>query len=177
MLYNKVNMLTCVAALAVAAGTTSADGHATLKFAPGDDSVFNRDNYEAFAEANDFRGQSLTITCPWTGPDKELVDSVIAYFETATGASIEYSGSDSFEQDIVISSQAGSAPNIGVFPQPGPAADLASPGALTPLPDDTADWIRDNCAAGQSWVDLGTYGGLSSVVATVSAISISSALL
>jgi alpha-glucoside transport system substrate-binding protein len=44
-----------------------------------------------------------------------------------------------------------------VFPQPGLAADMASRGFLTPLEDGTADWIRENYAAGQSWVDLGTY--------------------
>ena len=30
---------------------------------------------------------------------------------------------------------------------------------MTPLADGTADWVRANYAAGQSWVDLGTYAG------------------
>ncbi|MEP2424414.1 MAG: ABC transporter substrate-binding protein, partial [Tateyamaria sp.] len=76
---------------------------------------------------------------------------------SATGAQVNYSGSDSFEQDIVISARSGSAPNLAVFPQPGLAADMASQGYLAPLPDGTADWVRDNFAAGQSWVDLATY--------------------
>jgi hypothetical protein len=37
-------------------------------------------------------------------------------------------GSDSFEQQIVIDAEAGSAPNIAVFPQPGLAADMAARG-------------------------------------------------
>jgi alpha-glucoside transport system substrate-binding protein len=41
--------------------------------------------------------------------------------------------SDSFEQQIVIDAEAGSAPNIAVFPQPGLAADMAARGFLTPL--------------------------------------------
>ena len=53
--------------------------------------------------------------------------------------------------------EAGSAPNVAVFPQPGLAADMASRGFLTPLAAGTADWVRENYAAGQSWVDLGTY--------------------
>lgn len=36
---------------------------------------------------------------------------------------------------------------------------MASKGFLTPLADDTADWIRNNYAAGDSWVDLGTFTG------------------
>ncbi|HHB83354.1 MAG TPA: carbohydrate ABC transporter substrate-binding protein [Devosia sp.] len=102
-------------------------------------------------------GQTLTIFGPWLTADKDNFDVVIDMFEEATGATVEYAGSDSFEQQIVIDTQAGSAPNIAVFPQPGLAADLASKGLLTPLADGTGDWVRENYAAGQSWVDLGTY--------------------
>jgi len=70
---------------------------------------------------------------------------------------VQYSGSDSCEQQIVIDAEAGSPPNIAVFPQPGLASDLASRGLLHSLGEETANWIRDNYAAGQSWVDLGTY--------------------
>ncbi len=150
----KFGLLGCSAVLALAAGAAFADGH--LNFAPGEGG-FNWESYEAFAAANDLSGQEMTMTGPWTGSDKELVDSVIAYFEEATGAEVEYSGSDSFEQDIVISTQAGTAPNVAVFPQPGLASDLAARGALSALGEDTADWVRENYAAGQSWVDLGTY--------------------
>ena len=34
---------------------------------------------------------------------------------------------------------------------------MAAQGLLTPLPEDMAAWVADNYAAGQSWVDLGTY--------------------
>jgi alpha-glucoside transport system substrate-binding protein len=143
-----------VAAFALMAGAAHADGH--LMFAPGE-GAFNWDSFEAFAAATDLSGQELRITGPWTGLDADIMNSVAAYFEAATGAVVNYSGSDSFEQDIVISIQANSPPNIAVFPQPGLAADMAGRGALSPLPDGTADWIVANYAAGQSWVDLGTY--------------------
>ncbi len=143
-----------VAALALTAGLAHADGH--LLIAPGEGGL-NWDSLDAFAAAHDLSGQELDITGPWTGADAELMENVVAYFEMATGATVNYSGSESFEQDIVISTQADSPPNIAVFPQPGLAADLASQGELSPLADGTGDWIRDNYAAGQSWVDLGTY--------------------
>ncbi|WP_417579943.1 ABC transporter substrate-binding protein [Pelagibacterium sp.] len=107
--------------------------------------------------AMDLSGQTLTVFGPWLTEDQEHFEAVIAPFEEATGANVQYSGSDSFEQQIVIDTQAGSAPNIAVFPQPGLAADLASRGYLAPLSDDTGQWVLDNYAAGQSWVDLGTY--------------------
>lgn len=152
----KKSLLAGVAALALTAGMAQADGH--MMFAPGE-GAFNWGSYDAFAGAHDLSGQTLSITGPWIGPDGELVESILAYFEEATGATVNYSGSDSFEQDIVIATQAGSAPNIAVFPQPGLAADMAARGLLTPLADGTADWVSANYAAGDSWVDLGTYAG------------------
>ncbi|MGY9048100.1 MAG: ABC transporter substrate-binding protein, partial [Rhodobacterales bacterium] len=144
-----------VAALALTAqGGAAAD----LKFAPGEGG-FNWDSYNAFADQYDLPGQTVEITGPWTGNEKAKVDEVFKYFEAATGATANYSGSDSFEQDIVISSRAGSAPNLAVFPQPGLAADMAKQGLLTPLAEGTADWVAENYSAGPSWVDLGTYEG------------------
>lgn len=147
---------TSVAVFALHAGLAAADGH--LFAAPGEGD-YNWASYEAFAAAHDLAGETVTITGPWTGLDAELFESVTAYFEAATGATVEYSGSDSFEQDIVIATQADSAPNIAVFPQPGLVADLASQGELAPLGDDFAAWIAENYAAGSSWVSLASSAG------------------
>ena len=143
-----------VAVAALAAG--SAQAMENLKFKPGEDARFNWASYEEL-KAMDLKGETITVFGPWLSVDKDLFESVIAYFEEATGANVEYAGSDSFEQQIVIDTGAGSAPNIAIFPQPGLAADLASKGLLAPLSDDTKSWVKDNYAAGQSWVDLGTY--------------------
>ncbi|MEX3015565.1 ABC transporter substrate-binding protein [Gymnodinialimonas hymeniacidonis] len=150
--------LASAAALALSASGALADGHINHVFAVGEGD-FNWDSYNTFADGFDLSGETVTITGPWTGADAELVNSVLDYFESATGAVVEYSGSDSFEQDIVIATQADSAPNVAVFPQPGLIADLASRGELTPLSEDTANWIRDNYAAGESWVSLATAAG------------------
>ncbi|WP_415156255.1 ABC transporter substrate-binding protein [Maritalea sp.] len=113
----------------------------------------------AFADSHvmDLKGETIKVFGPWLGVDKEHIQAVLAPFEEATGAVVDYAGSDSFEQQIVIDTQAGSAPNIAIFPQPGLAADLASKGLLVPLGTQTSDWVKENYAAGQSWVDLGTY--------------------
>lgn len=151
----KTTLLASSIAVAVLSFPTLA---ADLKYAPGEDARFNWQSYEAL-KSQDLKGQQVTIFGPWLTEDKELVESVFAYFEQATGATVNYSGSDSFEQQIAIDVQAGSAPNIAIFPQPGLAADLASKGFLTPLEPKTADWLNDNYAAGSSWVDLGTFKG------------------
>ena len=151
----KTAFLVSVATLAVAVGAAQAQD---LKFAPGEDARFNWASYEAL-KGTELSGQSVSILGPWLGPDKVLFESMIAYFEAATGADVQYSGSDSFEQQIVIDAEAGSPPDIAVFPQPGLAADLARKGHLRPLGEDIAAWLAENYAAGQSWADLGSYAG------------------
>jgi len=151
----KKSLYTGVAALALTAGMAHADGH--LMF-PAGEGPFSWDEYNAWAEnAPDLSGQTVTIFGPWLSPEDEYLGNMLAYFEDATGATVTYTGSDGFEQQIVIDAEAGSPPNIAVFPQPGLAANLASQGLLTPLGDDAASWVDANYAAGSSWVDLGTY--------------------
>jgi alpha-glucoside transport system substrate-binding protein len=145
-----------VAALAMMAGGAFAQD---LKFPVGE-GAFNWKSMEDFAAAHaDLKGQELTIAGPWLGPDQELVESMLAYFEKATGVDVKYVGSDSFETQVRIDTEAGSAANISVFPQPGLAADLAKLGHIAPLTDADAAWLKDNYAAGQSWVDLASFPG------------------
>lgn len=128
-----------------------------LKFAPGD-GAFSWETFEAFSQ-RDYTGQVVTVFGPWLGPDAELVESMLAYFEAATGADVRYNGSDSSAQQIIIDTSAGSPPDVAVIPQPGLLKDLAADGHAKPLDVELADWIRQNYAAGQSWVDLATFEG------------------
>ncbi|MEZ5779717.1 MAG: ABC transporter substrate-binding protein [Paracoccaceae bacterium] len=144
------------AALALIATSAAAQD---LKFAPGEDAKFNWASYEAYDAAYNLDGQTITIFGPWRGEDQALVESILAYFTAASGVAVNYSSSENYEQQIVIDTQAGSPPDIAILPQPGLIQDLASKGLLTPLGEDTEAWLRDNYAAGESWVSLGTYNG------------------
>ncbi len=126
-------------AVALTAGTAQAGSH--LLFAPGSGD-FNWESYEAL-KSTQLNGEQVTVFGPWLGPDQKLVENVLAYFKEATGADVRYVGSDSMEQQIVIDAEAGSAPNVAVFPQPGLAADMAKRGFLSPLGSETADWVRE----------------------------------
>ena len=105
------------------------------------------------------QAEQVTVFGPWLGPDQEQVEKVLEGFAEASGHDVSYVGSDSFEQQIVIDAEAGSAPNIAIFPQPGLAQDMARNGFPTPLADGTDDWVREHYAAGDSWVDLGSFAG------------------
>jgi alpha-glucoside transport system substrate-binding protein len=148
----KTRFFTSAAALALMAGTAQAQD---LVFPIGEGG-FNWDSYESFASEHDYSGETVTISGPWVGDDLDLVTSMLAYFEEATGATVEYSGSDSFESEIRRAAQTGGLPNVAVIPQPGLMADLARQGDIAPLGEDMAEWIVENYAAGQSWVDLAT---------------------
>lgn len=145
-----------VLALSVASGAAFAQSADDIVFPIGEDPRFNWESLDRFQEM-DLSGEEVTVLGPWLGPDRDLVNSVLAVFEEATGADVVFAGSDSMEQQIVIDFQAGSPPNVTVFPQPGLAADLAAQGALSPLGDEMQEWVLENYAAGSSWVDLGTY--------------------
>lgn len=150
------NLYAGAAVLALLAGQAGAQD---LKFAPGEDARFNWASFEEFKAAHDLKGQVLKIDGPWGGVDKALFESVIAYFEAATGADVQYSGGDGFEQRVMIDVEAGSPPGIAVIPQPGLAADLAKRGKLVPLKPEIGEFLKTEYAAGDSWVNLSTYAG------------------
>jgi alpha-glucoside transport system substrate-binding protein len=143
------------AALALLSGAAGAQD---LVFPVGE-GAFNWDSYTAFDEANNLDGQTLTIFGPWRGEDQVLAESVFAYFAAATGVTINYSSSENYEQQIVIDTEAGSPPDIAILPQPGLIGDLVKKGFVTPLGQETQDWLAANYAAGESWVGLGSYAG------------------
>jgi alpha-glucoside transport system substrate-binding protein len=126
-----------------------------LVFAIGEGD-FSWGDLDAFMEM-DFSGQELEFSTPWTLADNDLVESLLAYFEYATGVTIVHVGSDSFEQQILIDIESGNPPNIAVFPQPGLAADAAKNGGLIPLGDDVYNAVVENYAAGEGWAGMGTY--------------------
>jgi alpha-glucoside transport system substrate-binding protein len=145
-------------AAAVALAFAAPAGAQELKFEPGKDAKFTWANYDELKKT-DLKGETLTIFGPWRGEDETLVRSVLAYFAEATGADVQYSSSENYEQQIVIDTQAGSPSNISILPQPGLFQDLASKGLLTPLDDADAQYVKDNYGAGDSWVSYGTYKG------------------
>ena len=148
-------LLGFAAALALSAGSAAA---AELAVPIDSNPAFNWKSYHEFSAAHqDLKGQTLTVFSPWLTADEVGFKKVLAYFEAATGVTIQHTGSDSFEQQIVIDTQAGSPANISVFPQPGLAANIAAKGYLSPLGDNVKNWLLKNYAAGQSWVDLSTY--------------------
>lgn len=123
---------------------------------PVGDGPFTWSDLDRFSEM-DFGGEEVVFFGPWLRTEGEAVEEIVKYFNQATNANVRYIGSDSFEQQIIIDIQGGNPPNLAAFPQPGLAANAASIGGLVPLGDDIRNYVLENYAAGESWVDLATY--------------------
>ena len=141
--FTSLPTLVSALSLSLSGGAVFAQSAEDIVFPIGEDPRFNWADLERF-EAMDLSGEEITIQAPWRGPDGDIAKGVLATFEAATGADVFYA-------------DPGSPSNLAAFPQPGPAADRAAQGGLAPLGDEMRDWVRENYAAGQSWVDLGTF--------------------
>lgn len=151
----RTDLLAGAAALALSAGGAVAQ---ELKFPVGE-GAFDWESYRAYDAATDLDGQTLTIFGPWRGEDQVLVESMLAYFEAASGVEVNYSSSEGYEQQIIIDAEAGSPPDVAILPQPGLIADLAAKGHILPLGEEARAWLVGNYGAGESWAALGTYRG------------------
>lgn len=151
-------LLAGVSAIAVIIGGVSLVSAQDFKFPKGE-GAFSWDTLDAFAAAHaDLAGQTLTVWGPWReGGDQEQFETVLAYFEDATGVKVEYGSSENYEQQAQIDAAAGSSANITILPQPGLLADMASKGYLVPLGEDMQARVEAEHAAGSSFVSLGTY--------------------
>lgn len=131
-----------------------------LKFPKGEGG-FSWSSLDEFKAAHTgLEGQTLTIWDAWSEPgDKAQWESVLSYFEDATGIDVQAGSSKNYEEQARIDIAAGSPANITILPQPGLLADFAKQGALVDLGDDTSKWLTDNYSAGSSWAALGQYEG------------------
>src|SRR5690554_7782397 len=134
----------------LAVGTLSAQDDLLYPIGEG---PFTWSDLDRFNEM-DFGGEEVQFFGPWLRTEGEAVEEIVKYFNQATNANVVYVGSDSLEQQIIIDIQGGNPPNLTAFPQPGLAANAAAIGGLVPLSDDIRQYVLDNFAAGQSWVDL-----------------------
>lgn len=149
-------VLAIVAALAIGlVPMASAQDGDDLLFPVGE-GPFTWGDLDAFNEM-DLEGEEIIFFGPWLRTEGEAVEEILKYFNMATGANAIYVGSDSFEQQVLVDIEGGNPPNLAAFPQPGLAADVAERGGLVPLDDATRDYVMENYAASESWVDLATY--------------------
>ncbi len=114
------------------------------------------DSEPAAAPASD----RLVVTV--SGPERSdaeagALNAALEEFGNANGIAIVYKGSANWEADINIQLEAGSNPDISIFPQPGKLADFARDGRVLALPDEITEAVSANWT--DSVMDFGNVDG------------------
>ena len=108
-----------------------------------------------------FEGTTVTVDGAFEGNDPDgvkMAESVKA-FEEATGIDVNYIGNKEFEATISVRVDAGDAPDIVDFPQPGKAAQFVASGNIVDVTTFLSEeWLSQQY--NQSWRDMVTIDGM-----------------
>lgn len=110
------------------------------------------------AYAGEFKGTVVTATGPFTDEDAVKFDATVKGFEDQTGIDVQYEGSKEFEATISTRVDAGDAPDIVDFPQPGLLANFVKTGKVTDL-SQYLDQAALQKTYNQSWLDMAMMDG------------------
>ncbi|MEW5987623.1 MAG: ABC transporter substrate-binding protein [Chloroflexota bacterium] len=111
----------------------------------------------------DYKGTTVTVDGPFADEDILRFDKSVEPFETATGIDIQYVGGKEFEANISVRVDAGDAPDIADFPQPGLLGGFVRQGKVVDVSTFiAADWLSQQY--NQSWLDMGQMGGITAGV-------------
>ncbi len=107
---------------------------------------------------DDLAGVTLEVAAVWTGEEQRNFEQVLAAFEEATGATVNYTSTGDDIAAVLGSRIAGgNPPDVAMLPQPGLLRDFAQQGALQPIEEIAGDLVDAHYA--ETWRDLGTVDG------------------
>ena len=107
--------------------------------------------YSAVSEV----GGKVTILGSITGAEQQKLEAALAPFVEATGIEIEYQGTSAFTSLLPVRVEAGNAPDLALFPQPGLMADFARQGLLVPVTS-FINSAQLRQAYSEDWLKLGS---------------------
>ncbi len=82
-----------------------------------------------------FDGATVSIQGTIVDVEADRLNNSWADFESCTGINVEYQGTQEFEANIEVLAQGGTAPDLGIFPQPGLFERIARGGYFVEAPD------------------------------------------
>ncbi|RZM77293.1 ABC transporter substrate-binding protein [Leptolyngbya iicbica] len=109
---------------------------------------------EGTSEGDTLVGETVTILGTLTGNGEDKLMAAIAPFTEATGIEVVYEGTDAFTTLIAVRVDAGNAPDIALFPQPGLMLEFAQRGDLIPQAREPL-----TSAYAPYWLDLASVDG------------------
>jgi alpha-glucoside transport system substrate-binding protein len=153
---SKTRRISCLAAaasaIALAAAACGAPEEEENDRGAVPDDATDCANYEQYGELD---GETVSIMGSILDTEADEMQEAWAYFESCTGATIEYEGTAQFEADMKVRVDGGNAPDIALFPQPGLMSQfkddlVPASEAVTELA--TEGWTED-------WLNYGTIDG------------------
>jgi alpha-glucoside transport system substrate-binding protein len=108
-----------------------------------------------------YKGTTVTVDGAFEGndPDGVKFDQSMKAFEEATGIDVNYIGNKEFEGSIAVRVDAGDAPDIVDFPQPGLFASFVRDGKIVPVSEYlNDDWLAQQYS--QGWREFNTVDGV-----------------
>jgi alpha-glucoside transport system substrate-binding protein len=141
-----------VAALATVAGCSSGSG-TTTPSSTGPTLTGNCAQYQAYAGHS---GSTVTMFGSILSPESDSLNKSWAEFQTCTGITIQYTGSNSFEQDLPVKVNGGNAPNLAIIPQPGLLQQMVATGTVKKPPAGT---VANEANWNAAWKGYGSVNG------------------
>jgi alpha-glucoside transport system substrate-binding protein len=130
-------------AAAAAAPTTTAAAGLTGDCAP----------YSAYAGHS---GSTVSMFGSILSPESDSLQKSWAKFESCTGITIKYEGSNDFESQLPVRVQGGTQPDLAIIPQPGLLAQMVKTGKVVKPPAGT---VANEAAWNSAWKSYGTVDG------------------
>jgi alpha-glucoside transport system substrate-binding protein len=116
-------------------------------------------DFMAEAMTGAYSGTVVTMTGPFTDEDAVKFDNSVAAWEATTGIDIQYEGSKEFEASIAVLVEAGNAPDIVDFPQPGLLARFVGDGDVVDLSQYPAIMATISGNYNDSWLQMANIEG------------------
>jgi alpha-glucoside transport system substrate-binding protein len=149
---------TTAATAAATAAATSAAGAATNT--PSGAPAALRTPEQAALDAADGQkiGGTVSVLGTWGGSEQDSFMAMVAPFQSATGAQVQFTGTRDLNAVLTTQVQGGNPPDLAGLPGPGQMTEFGRQGKLVDLTGVLdINTYKQNYA--QSWIDLGTVDG------------------
>jgi alpha-glucoside transport system substrate-binding protein len=146
---NRIIIITVAAATAIGLTLSGCVGDAEPELSDAD--------CDTYADYGTFDGEEVSISGTIVEVEADRLVESWSDFASCTGIDIDYQGTQEFEANIRQLAEGGNPPVLGIFPQPGLFADLASSGFFKPAPEAVEANVDEFWS--EDWKAYGTIDG------------------
>jgi alpha-glucoside transport system substrate-binding protein len=112
----------------------------------------------AYADYQGHEGTTVSIYTPITDVEANAYERSWDEFESCTGITIAYEGTDQFEEQLRVRAQGGNPPDIAFIPQPGVITEMVRGNFAVPAPEPVTALAQTHWSEG--WMDFSTVDGV-----------------